>query len=213
MAEEEPVFDFGKKRKKVDKDKKVKKAVAEEAPGDVQMTTVAFEQGEIYDYDFLLHRLQEIMNEKNPTLGVTKKYTIKPPKMVRVGSKKVGWVNFAEICHFMQRQPEHVMAYFVTEFATEGNLAGDGQFILKGHFTDKKIEPLLRKYIKEYVTCGMCKSANTTLQRDNVSRLQMVVCSNCTAQRSCAPIKGGFQAVGRGIRKKARNVVVTQVKA
>merc|ERR1740131_729795 len=113
----------------------------------------------------------------------------------------------------MNRQPEHVMAYALTEFASEGNLAGEGQLILKGKFSDKHFESLLRKYIKEYVTCEMCKSANTTLEKDSVSRLQMVICQNCTAQRSCTAIKGGFIATGRGARKKAKNATVTQVKA
>ena len=30
------------------------------------------------------------------------------------------------------------------------------------------------QYIKEFVTCGMCKSGNTTLERDQSSRLYMV---------------------------------------
>lgn len=206
--EEADVIDFGKKRKK---DKKDKKDKAE--PGAVVLSVVDFERGELYDYEFLLTRLHETISLQNPTLAVNRKYVMKPPKMVRVGSKKVAWVNFVDICNMMQRQPEHVMQYAVTELATEGNLAGDGQLILKARFTEKHFESLLRRYIKEYVTCEMCKSANTTLQRDNVSRLQMVVCGNCTAQRSCTPIKSGFTATGRGVRKKARNATVTQVKA
>lgn len=40
----------------------------------------------------------------------------------------------------------------------------------------KYIESLLRKYIVEYVTCQMCRSPNTTLTRDPVSRLFFVHC-------------------------------------
>ena len=40
----------------------------------------------------------------------------------------------------------------------------------------KYIESLLRKYIVEYVTCQMCRSPNTTLTRDSVSRLFFVHC-------------------------------------
>lgn len=38
------------------------------------------------------------------------------------------------------------------------------------------IESLLRKYIGEYVACQMCRSFNTALTRDNVSRLFFVSC-------------------------------------
>jgi len=206
MAEEEPVFDFGKK-KKPKKDKKVK----EDDPA--TFTEVDFTRGTIYEYEFLLTRVHETMKEAmKENIGMNKKYVMKPPKMVRVGSKKVGWVNFAEICNLMNRSMEHVMSYCVAEFGAEGNMAGDGQLILKGRFTDKHLESLLRKYIKEYVTCEMCKSANTTLQRDAATRLQMVVCSNCTAQRSCATIRSGFHATGKGERRKIKNQTATQIK-
>jgi len=203
---EEAVFDFGKK-KKPKKDKKTK-----EEGGDVVFTEAVFNKGEEYDYDFLLKRLHETMMIKTPALGVNKKYVMKPPKMIRVGSKKVGWVNFAEICNLMGRPMDHVMAYCVAEFGTEGNIAGEGQLILKGRFSDKHLESLLRKYIKEYVTCQMCKSASTRLERDAATRLQMVVCNNCTAQRSCAPIKSGFHATSKGDRKKLKFKTATQIK-
>lgn len=45
-----------------------------------------------------------------------------------------------------------------------------------GKYVPKYIESLLRKYIVEYVTCQMCRSPNTTLTRDAVSRLYFVHC-------------------------------------
>lgn len=45
-----------------------------------------------------------------------------------------------------------------------------------GKYVPKYIESLLRKYIVEYVTCQMCRSPNTTLTRDPVSRLFFVHC-------------------------------------
>lgn len=43
-------------------------------------------------------------------------------------------------------------------------------------FSTQYIESLLRKYIGEYVACQMCRSFNTSLTRDNVSRLFFVSC-------------------------------------
>eukprot|EP00928_Gymnodinium_smaydae_P017175 TRINITY_DN16560_c0_g5_i1.p1 TRINITY_DN16560_c0_g5~~TRINITY_DN16560_c0_g5_i1.p1 ORF type:complete len:206 (-),score=48.61 TRINITY_DN16560_c0_g5_i1:90-707(-) len=203
MAEEEPQFDFGSK-KKSKKTKKEKKDDEEGGEGNV-VGVDEWQRGEEYSYDFMLTRLYEIIEAKNPSLGTTKKYVMKPPQIVRVGSKKVGWVNFSEICNMMNRSTEHVMSFVLAEFGTEGNMAGEGQLILRGRYLPKHAESLLRKYIKEFVTCEMCKSANTMLNRDSSTRLHMVSCQNCGASRTATNIKSGYHATTRADRRAAKN--------
>merc|ERR1711879_199605 len=140
----------------------------------------------------------------NPSLGTTKKYVMKPPQVVRVGSKKVAWVNFTEICQMMNRPPDHVISFVLAEFGTEGSIAGDGQLILKGRYMPKHAESLLRKYIKEFVTCEMCKSANTNLSRDSSTRLWVVSCHNCGASRTATTINKGYHAVTRADHRAAK---------
>merc|ERR1719265_1778837 len=96
-----------------------------------------FEKGPAYTYDELLTRLYQIIEDKNPALGAAKRYLMKPPQMVRVGSKKVAWVNFQENCTMMDRPVDHVYQFVLAEFGTEGSIAGDGQLILKGRFMPK----------------------------------------------------------------------------
>jgi len=218
--EEEPVFDFGSK-KKSKKGKKEKKEDDEEDAGETGggvslIGEDGWKPGKLYTYNELLTRLYEIIEDKNPSLGSREKYVLKPPTCVRVGSKKVAWVNFSELCGMMKRPVEHVLSFVLAEFGTEGSIAGaattraegagaDGQLILKGRYLPKHCESLLRKYIKEYVTCEMCKSANTTLKKDSSTRLFMVECSNCSACRTAATIKSGYHATTRGDRKAAKN--------
>lgn len=206
--EETQDFDFGKKRKKK-KDKKEKEDKDDEKGEDEGKPTYSstddpFEKGPAYTYDEMLTRLYGIIEDKNPSLGDAKKYLMKPPQMVRVGSKKVSWVNFSEAVSMMDRPIEHVYQFVLAEFGTEGSIAGDGQLILKGRYMQKHTESLLRKYIKEFVTCGMCKSGNTVLERDQSSRLYMVNCNNCGASRNATTIKAGFHATTRADRKKAK---------
>merc|ERR1712185_247296 len=163
-----------------------------------------WEKGPVYTYEELLSRLYQIIEDKNPTLGAAKKYTLKPPQVVRVGSKKVGWVNFQEICDMMKRPTEHVTQFVLAEFGTEGSTTPDGQLILRGRYQPKHAESLLRKYIKEFVTCEMCKSANTKLQRDASTRLTTVTCENCNASRTASSIKTGYHAVTRADRRAAK---------
>eukprot|EP00440_Ansanella_granifera_P001803 gb/GFBE01001945.1/.p1 GENE.gb/GFBE01001945.1/~~gb/GFBE01001945.1/.p1 ORF type:complete len:218 (+),score=69.27 gb/GFBE01001945.1/:1-654(+) len=213
--DEEQVFDFGSK-KKSKKSKKADKEEGEEKEEKGQLVGAdGWEKGPLYTYDELLERLYKIIEAKNPSLGTKERYILKPPQVVRVGSKKVAWVNFSEICAMMKRPVEHVLQFVLAEFGTEGSIAGtattraegqgaDGQLILKGKYLPKHCESLLRKYIKEYVTCEMCKSANTELKKDSSTRLTAVECTNCGASRTAQSIKAGYHAVTRGDRRAAR---------
>ncbi|ROI69460.1 Eukaryotic translation initiation factor 2 subunit 2 [Anabarilius grahami] len=53
-----------------------------------------------YTYDELLSRVFNIMREKNPDMvaGEKRKFVMKPPQVVRVGTKKTSFVNFTDIC-------------------------------------------------------------------------------------------------------------------
>jgi len=210
--DEEPEFDFGKK-KKPKKEKKDKKEKADEE--EVQLTGVDWEKGPEYTYQEMLTRLYEIVENKCPTLGVTKKQVLKPPQTVRVGSKKVAWVNFAEMCQMIKRPPDHVVSFVLAEFGTEGSVAGsataradgagaDGQFILKGRYLPKHLESVLRKYIKDYVTCHMCKGADTELDKDSSTRLWIVKCNVCGADRTASSIKSGYHSVTKADRRAAK---------
>ena len=117
---------------------------------------------------------------------------------ITVGTKKTLWVNYQEICKMMRRNPDHVFQYMMAELGTEGSIDGSQRLVIKGKFVPqvhliivniffpsrihyiisifKYIESLLKKYIKEYVICQMCKSFNTSLTRDSVSRLHFVQC-------------------------------------
>ena len=148
-----------------------------------------------YKYDELLKRVFDIMREKNPDLvaGEKKRFVMKPPQVVKVGTKKTSFVNFAEIARLLHRQPKHLLAFLLAELGTSGSLDGTNQLIIKGRFQQKQIETVLRRYIKEYVSCHTCKSPETSLQKD--TRLYFLQCETCGSRCSVASIKSGFQAV------------------
>ena len=53
-----------------------------------------------YTYDELLKRVFEIMHDKNPEMvaGKKQKFVMRPPYVVRIGTKKTSFANFADIC-------------------------------------------------------------------------------------------------------------------
>lgn len=91
------------------------------------------------------------------------------------------------------------------ELGTEGSIDGNQRLIIRGKYVPKYIESLLRKYVVEYVTCEMCRSPNTDLNKDGASRLYFCHCRDCGSSRSVAPIRSGYHATSRADRRAARN--------
>jgi len=58
-----------------------------------------------YTYDELLNRVFEIILEKNPDMaaGRKPKFVMRPPQVLRVGTKKTSFANFTEICKTLHR--------------------------------------------------------------------------------------------------------------
>lgn len=148
-----------------------------------------------YTYEELLTRVFDIMRAKNPEMvtGEKKKFVMKPPQVVRIGTKKTSFANFTDICKILHRQPKHLLAFLMAELGTSGSIDGNNQLIIKGRFQQKQIENVLRRYIKEYVTCHTCRSPDTILQKE--TRLFFIQCETCGSRRSVASIKSGFQAI------------------
>uniref|UniRef100_H2ZQS4 Eukaryotic translation initiation factor 2 subunit 2 n=1 Tax=Ciona savignyi TaxID=51511 RepID=H2ZQS4_CIOSA len=148
-----------------------------------------------YTYDELLTRVFDIMRQKNPEMvaGEKKRFIMKPPQCARVGTKKTSFLNFSEICQTLRRQPKHILAFILAELGTSGSVDGNNQLIIKGRFQQKQLESVLRRYIREYVTCHTCRSPDTILERD--VRLYFLRCNVCQSRCSVAAIKSGFQAV------------------
>jgi len=150
-----------------------------------------------YKYDELLGRVFNILRENNPELSAERRRTImRPPQVLREGTKKTVFVNFMDLCKTMHRQPEHVMTFLLAELGTSGSLDGQQRLVVKGRFAPKVFEGILRRYVNEYVMCNGCKSPDTILSKEN--RLFFLRCEQCGCSRSVAPIKAGFVArVGR----------------
>lgn len=150
-----------------------------------------------YEYEELLSRVFHILRENNPELAGDRRRTVmRPPQVLREGTKKTVFVNFMDLCRTMHRQHDHVMTFLLAEMGTSGSLDGQQRLVIKGRFAPKNFEGILRRYINEYVICNGCRSPDTILSKEN--RLFFLRCEQCGSGRSVAPIKAGFVArVGR----------------
>ena len=148
-----------------------------------------------YTYDELLALVFTTIREKNPDLatGEKKRLVMRPPQVLRVGTKKSSFANFLEICKLLHRPQKHMQAFLLAELGTSGSVDVNNQLIIKGRFVQKQIESVLRRYIKEYVACQTCRSPETILQKE--TRLFFVQCETCGSRKSVQSIKSGFQAL------------------
>jgi len=205
---------FGDKKKKKKKKRKGEDTVAEEGAEDIEnQENQQVGSGDPwsgtdrdYTYDELLKRVFNIIQEKNPDMVArhTKGFVMRPPQVVRSGTKKTAFVNFMDIAKALHRQPKHLLAFLQAELGTVGTIDGSNQLILKGKFQQRNIETVLRKYIKEYVFCHTCRSPDTILNKD--VRLFFLQCMTCHSKCSVQSIKTGFQAVtGKRSAMRAKN--------
>eukprot|EP00727_Mastigamoeba_balamuthi_P014511 m51a1_g9685 hypothetical protein (290) ;mRNA; f:1306439-1307675 len=167
-------------------------AAQPEAPR--KQATTSWPQDSAYEYSYedLCGRIFEILRTNNPEFGERSAvFVMKPPQIGREGKKTI-WFNFADMCRLMNRKLDHVMQFAFAELGTNGSLDGNNRLVIRGRFQHKHIETIVRKYIKEYVTCNTCNTASTVLKKEN--RLTFVVCTACNSSRSVSAIKKGFEA-------------------
>eukprot|EP00939_MAST-03C_sp_MAST-3C-sp1_P001136 g1136.t1 len=186
--------------KVVDNEDETKKKSAAKGILEEQAKTCDYEYSDMLNYAF------EVMRKRNPNFGKTKRYVMKPPLVARIGSKKTSWTNFTEICEILERDPQHLLSFYLAELSTEGTIDGSGRLTFKGIFRSPKIQQTLVKYIKLYVTCGNCKSPKTRLEKDQATRLYFLTCNECGASRSVSTVTKDklVQQVKRGQRRKER---------
>ena len=101
-----------KKKKKKKKDKKKSKDKDREVSDSQNDSDSA---AGLYSYETMLTRIYSSLKEKNPELMARKRYKLKPPQIMRIGTRKCMWVNFPDICETIKRKPDHVYQYFITE--------------------------------------------------------------------------------------------------
>lgn len=205
-------FEFKKKKKKKpvadDFDQALKEAGVEEGTAEEQqLQTVQNVQSSEADetYEQLLTRFFEILQEKNPEMASARsghKARIPEPQVERDGNKKTLFSNIKLIADAIHRPVDHVILFMFTELGTSGSVDGTQRLVIKGRFQAKQIEGVLRRYIKEYVSCKTCKSVNTRLTKEN--RLYFLDCNSCGSRRSVQSIKAGYQAVTKRSRMRAQ---------
>ncbi len=200
------MFDLTKKKKKDKKSSKNDKDIEKDSNNFEKNDSNLLYLNDIpnYTYEDMLNRLNNLLGRDNNTDSKIKRKSIEYPEVERLGTTKVIWKNFDLTCKILNRKHEHLMKFFLVDLGTEGSLNEEKSFILKGRFTSKDIEPILRKYIQKFVSCDNCHSLNTYIRKDKINSLSFIFCDECHAHRSIQSIKAGYHAETRADRRAMR---------
>ena len=139
------------------------------------------------------HLLSRIFNELNPTQSHIA--SIPDPDIRLAGSKKSCYVNIIATCRSLKRHPNHLKKFIETELITNSNFNGDGQLMIRGRWRKLHIQSVLKSYVKLYILCEDCKSLNTTIDKNNSTRLYELKCNDCCAERTCKRIQKAFKTI------------------
>jgi translation initiation factor 2 subunit 2 len=103
-----------------------------------------------------------------------------PSADVLVEGKTTVLRNFGDIVDVIRREPEHLLAYILTELGTAGRL-DQRRVIFQGKVTAKSIEDKIQNYVDTYVLCTECMRPDTRLVKEG--RVLNIVCESCAAKR------------------------------
>lgn len=152
-----------------------------------------------YEYSDLLERIFVRTRKRGGAVGGAggsgSRCVLDPVQVIKLGTKKSGFVNFGKIVGQMRRDPGHVKRFMEVELGTSGTLDGLGYLVFKGKFGRGEVEAVLRRYIREYLRCRTCSGYSTRLEKDKATRLTFMVCDGCSARSTAGTIEDGFSAL------------------
>ncbi|KAM7524034.1 hypothetical protein LguiA_013936 [Lonicera macranthoides] len=95
-----------------------------------------------YEYDELLGLVTNILAGDRPRI------VMRPPEVLREGTRKTIFTNFMGLCRTFPRvHIEHYMNFMLAELGTSGSLDADQRLVVKGRFQPKYFEGIQRRFV------------------------------------------------------------------
>lgn len=151
--------------------------------------TDAEENRDLFSYESLLSRIEKYLKPSERDAETKVKI---PISIKKEGLSKTS-LNIVEICNVIKREVSHLRQYIEVELSVNCSIDKEGHLILKGLFTETQVQKIVSSYIKQYVTCGVCSSLNTILEKED--KLLFKKCLSCNATQSVNTIQQGYKAL------------------
>jgi translation initiation factor 2 subunit 2 len=103
--------------------------------------------------------------------------------IVECKNRKTFIRNFSTVCQKLNRSPEAVKAFMVSEVQKDASISADGCLVISGAmFRQPQIEKVFISYLTKYVQCTSCGSGNTEYIKKD--RLVYLKCNRCMSEKS-----------------------------
>ena len=107
-----------------------------------------------------------------------------PNPIIEKSTTNTYWKNVKKVLQSINRPPEHFIEFFNKELKTGEWISAskaDG-IVMIGKFNSNQIMHVISEYVKKYVVCNICKSTNTSLDKNKDLRSYFVCCKKCKSQ-------------------------------
>lgn len=130
-------------------------------------------------------RLEQVYQELHSENDVEK--LVLPTPKIEVTTTNTYWHNVKDFLKKINRPPKHFIDFLADQLGTEVTQKSSSLsqgLILIGKQRDKKILPLIEKYMREYVVCKYCNSYKSKLKKDETIRKYVFNCKSCNSSYS-----------------------------
>lgn len=130
-------------------------------------------------------RLEQVYQELHSENDVEK--LVLPTPKIEVTTTNTYWHNVKDFLKKINRPPKHFIDFLADQLGTEVTQKTSSLsqgLILIGKQRDKKILPLIEKYMREYVVCKYCNSYKSKLKKDETIRKYVFNCKSCNSSYS-----------------------------
>lgn len=130
-------------------------------------------------------RLEQVYQELHSENDVEK--LVLPTPKIEVTTTNTYWHNVKDFLKKINRPPKHFIDFLADQLGTEVTQKSSSLsqgLILIGKQKDKKILPLIEKYMREYVVCKYCNSYKSKLKKDETIRKYVFNCKSCNSSYS-----------------------------
>ena len=130
-------------------------------------------------------RLEQVYQELHSENDVEK--LVLPTPKIEVTTTNTYWHNVKDFLKKINRPPKHFIDFLADQLGTEVTQKSSSLsqgLILIGKQRDKKILPLIEKYMREYVVCKYCNSYKSKLKKDETIRKYIFNCKSCNSSYS-----------------------------
>lgn len=131
-----------------------------------------------YDLNFLIDRIYTELAKRENNKN---KLILMKPEVVSA-NKKTFIKNFRDICSKIKRSENELKDYFYEELSAQTSIDQNGYLVLQGIYKGANIQKVLIQYIKDFISCKECGSANTEIKK--INRIKFLVCNQCFSKKS-----------------------------